>query len=232
MKNFLIKITASIRAIVMRKIKPKDRFFLATRSLKPISTKFGFDRGKPIDRYYIEKFLNVNKGLIKGSCLEIVDNLYTLKYGKDKVSKSDVLDNNFKNKLANIHGDLRKLDIVPDNKYDCLIITHTLGMVDDYEAAIRECLRILRPGGNLLVTLSCFSPVYDKYTMWRFTANAAKYVFSKYFRREKLIVKSYGNVLSSQCFWVGLATEELTKEELDFNDPRFPCIVTVVATKQ
>ena len=32
--------------------------FSISRHIRPISKKWGFDRGLPIDRYYIEKFLN------------------------------------------------------------------------------------------------------------------------------------------------------------------------------
>jgi hypothetical protein len=31
---------------------------------KPISAVFGLDRGTPIDRYYIEKFIDNNKGSV------------------------------------------------------------------------------------------------------------------------------------------------------------------------
>lgn len=33
---------------------------------EPISRKFGFDRGCPIDRYYIDSFLKQNQNLITG----------------------------------------------------------------------------------------------------------------------------------------------------------------------
>lgn len=233
MKRIIIKMLSPIRAIVIKRIKPNDKYFLAVRSLKPLSHKFGYDRGMPIDRYYIEKFLKENRKLIKGRCLEIVDNSYTIKFGGKRVTKSDVLDNNPKNSKANIHADLRDLRVVDDSLYDCLIITHTLGMIDDYEAAIRECHRILRSGGVLLVTVSSFSPVWDlQSSLWRFTVAACKYVFGKYFTKNNLTVKSYGNVLTGQCFWVGMSMEEMTTEELEFNDPHFPCIIAVKAIKE
>ena len=148
------------------------------------------------------------------------------------MTKSDILDNNPKNKLADIHDDLRNLKSIDSNSYDCLIVTQTLGMIDDYESAIRECYRILKPGGVLLVTVSSISPVLDlNYSMWRFTVTSCKYIFSKYFKSGTLDVKSYGNVLSGQCFWVGMAVEELSKKELDFNDPNYPCIIAVKAIK-
>lgn len=231
MKRFLIKIVNPIRAIIMRRIKAKQKYFLATRSLKPISSKFGFDRGKPIDRYYIEKFLEENKDLIKGSCMEVVDNKYTKKFGENKVTKSEVIDNNSRNKQATIYADLRKMSKVRPNSFDCLVITHTFGMIDDYDAALKECFRVLKPGGTLLATVSSFSPTYDiEYNFWRFTVASAKLIFGKHFKN--IDIKSYGNVLSGQCFWVGFAAEELTKKELDYNDPHFPCIITVKAIKE
>ncbi|TIX96711.1 MAG: hypothetical protein E5V18_27200, partial [Mesorhizobium sp.] len=44
----------------------------------PMSRSFGYDRGKPIDRYYIENFLQLNAADIHGRVLEIGDNSYTM----------------------------------------------------------------------------------------------------------------------------------------------------------
>lgn len=231
MKELIIKFIKKIRAFVVRSVNLKRFYFLATRSTNPISRKFGFDRGTPIDRYYIEKFLEQNKHHIKGRCMEVVDNQYTKKFGKNKVTKSDIIDNNPKNKQATIYSDLRKMEKIKSNNFDCLIITHTFGMIDDYDRAIKECYRVLRPDGTLLVTVSSFSPTYDiEHNFWRFTTASAKLAFGKYFKNIK--VKSFGNVLSGQCFWVGLAMEELTKKELNYNDPHFPCIVSIKAIKE
>lgn len=221
-----------LRAILNRTIKPKDYYFLA-RSLNPISNKFGFDRGKPVDRYYIETFLKDSQRHIKGHCLEIHDNKYTLIYGKNEVTKSDVLDIDTNNKFANIYGDLRKLDNIKDNTYDCLLITHTFGMIDDYESAIKECWRILKPSGTLIATVSSIGPIYDiENNFWRFTEASIKYIFKKYFNKNSLYIRSYGNIFSAQAFWVGLSTEELNNQELNYNDPRFSVIIAVRATKK
>uniref|UniRef100_A0A7C4TNP2 Methyltransferase domain-containing protein n=1 Tax=candidate division WWE3 bacterium TaxID=2053526 RepID=A0A7C4TNP2_UNCKA len=237
MKELLIKFLFQIRAVIVRNLLPKSGYFLFSanpkRSLEPISKKFGFDRGTPVDRYYIEKFLEANKGLIEGKCLEIHDNHYTKKYGAEKVTHSDALDVDTDNKAANIIGDLRNLTNVQSNSYDCLIITHTFGVIDEYERAIAECHRILKPGGVLLATVSAMGIAWDvKNSFWRFTVASASYVFSKYFKKDLLEVDSYGNVLSGQAFWVGLGAEELSIEELNHNDKHFPVIVTIKAEKE
>jgi SAM-dependent methyltransferase len=229
------KILSKIRIFLMRKLKPIEKYFLfapQTRSVYPLSDKFGFDRGKPVDRQYIEKFLAANKEHIKGDCLEIDNNYYTKLFGGDRVSKSDVLDVLTTNKEANIYGDLRKLDNVADNAYDCLIITQTFCLIDDYMAAIRECHRILKPGGVILSTNSAISPIFDLENFyWTFSKNAYEYSFARVFGREKVKAGSYGNVLAGQAFWTGMAEQDLKPEELEFNDPKYPLIVTMAAVK-
>ncbi len=224
-----------IRNSFVRLLKPASNYFLfknIQRSIEPISKVYGFDRGKPIDRYYVELFLEENRSHIKGKCLEITDTQYTKRFGGKKVTLADALDIDKNNHNATIYGDLRNLVNVPSNKYDCLIVTQTLVMIDDYEAAIKECKRILKPRGSLLVTMPCLSPVWNiKNHNWRFTKASATYIFSKYFLKRKLKIKTYGNVLAGQAFWVGMSQEDLSRKELEYNDPYFPVIVTIKAIK-
>lgn len=223
------------RAVATRWIKPKRQYFLFSppqKSLQPISSKWGFDRGKPVDRYYIEAFLRENRDCIRGRCLEIHDSHYTQFFGGNRVSRADVLDIDTGNRAANIYGDLRQLPGVASDIYDCLIITHTFGVIDDYRSAIGECYRILKPGGTLLATVAASGPMLDLgCAFWRFTPAGAKYEVGRYFPLEAVRVQSYGNVLSGQCFWVGLSSDELAPNELDYNDPRFPIVVGVRAQK-
>jgi len=230
---FLYNLARFIQRKIMLTIKPKDSYYLApVRELEPISGKYGFDRGNPIDRYYIEKFLENNKHLIKGACLEITDPKYIKKFGEGRVTKADALDINKNNILATIYGDLRNLDMIPDETYDTLIITQTFGMIDDYGKAISECHRILKKGGYILSTMSSMGQVNaHENHYWRWTKDAALYAFNKFFPYSELEVESYGNILAGQCFWVGLSLEEMKKEELDYNDPRYPLIVSIKAKK-
>lgn len=228
LKKHMIKFAQSVRAPLMRIAKPLRGYFLyPAPTLQPLSSKFGFDRGTPVDRYYIEKFLSENAQYISGTCLEIHDTHYVDTYGHDVIRK-DSLDVDPKNTQVSIHADLRSMPHVPSATYDCIVLTHTLGVIDDYEAAIRECKRILKPGGHILATVSAVGVAQHlEYSYWRFTSTSLGYLFKKYFSDVK--VSAFGNVLSGQAFWVGMAAEELSKEQLDAYDSRYQVIVGVVA---
>ena len=61
------------------------------RSTVPVSSVFGLDRGKPIDRYYIEKFLHQNSPSIKGVVMEIGEDVYSKQFGTGKIAKQEIL---------------------------------------------------------------------------------------------------------------------------------------------
>src|SRR3989344_4011776 len=218
---------------ILQKVTKSRWFYFLTKKTYPLSHIYGFDRGVPIDRYYIENFLEKNKKFIKGNCLEILDNSYTAKFGNP--TKSDILDINRDNKKATIHDDLRNLENIKENSYDCIILTQVLQFIDEYEKAIQECKRILKPDGTLLITLPSLSRIYVASGVgndfWRWTPAGARYVFGKYFEKEKLEIRGFGDVLIGTGFWVGMAKHELNKKELDHWDPNFPVLVTIKAQK-
>lgn len=201
--------------------------------MKPISHNYGANRGTPIDRYYIEKFLAENAKDIKGRCLEVESNIYTKKFGPS--AHGDVLDIDKNNRQITIHGDLRDLKNISDDNYDCIILTQVLQFIDDWEAAVRECRRILKPGGTLLATLPALSRIDvragENGDYWRWTKAGTEYIFSKVFAKENITVKSWGNVLTGTGFWIGQSVEEFTQKELNYKDASFPILISVRAIK-
>ncbi|MDP2660390.1 MAG: methyltransferase domain-containing protein, partial [Dehalococcoidia bacterium] len=124
----------------------------ALRRLQPTSRMFGTDRGRCIDRYYIENFLASHAPDIRGLVLEIGDDTYTRRFGGDRVAKSDVLHFQQGNPGATIVADLTCANHIPSESFDCIILTQTLQFIYDVRAALATLSRILKPGGVLLAT--------------------------------------------------------------------------------
>lgn len=230
MIDMVVRIGKKIRAVINRVLVSPEKY-LESRSLKPLSSKYGFDRGTPVDRHFIEGFIAKHSDSIWGHCLEIVDPYYINKYGAKKVTQADVLDI-IPRKTTTIHGDLRSVPVILDNTYDCVVITQTYNVIDDYEAAISESARMLKPGGTLLVTLPTISPCWNlKINLWRFTVTSAKHVFGKYFEDSKLEVEPLGNKDAAIGFWQGYALEDLNPSVMTERDESFPLIIGIKAVK-
>src|SRR5439155_19789445 len=133
-----------------------------------------------------------------------------------------------------IVGDLAAADAVPTGTFDCFILTQTLQYIYDLEAAVAHAHRILSPGGTLLCTVPVVSRI-DRLQLasecWRLTPAACSRLFGGEFGQDSVVVRGRGNLLASVAFLVGMAAEELSTRKLRQDDPFFPVLVTVRATK-
>ena len=206
------------------------------RRVDPISRQFGLDRGRPIDRYYIEQFLNNHRRQVRGRCLEVEDDTYIRQFGGNAVTGSDVLHIQAGNPHATIVGNLESGQNIPTGIFDCIILTQTLQFIHDVRQAIQHAHNALRSGGTLLATVSGISQI-SRYDMdrwgehWRFTDLAARRLFADVFGGGQVQVRTYGNVLAAVAMLQGLSADEITREELDHHDPDYQIIVAVCAQK-
>lgn len=203
------------------------------RRLEPYSRAFGYDRGLPVDRVYVEQFLAENSFLIRGRVLEVGDAAYTRRFGGANVSRADVLNVHEGHPETTFVGDLADGANLPSETFDCIVLTQTLHLVYDLQAAVRTLHRALRPGGTLLATFPGISPLsQDEWSAtwyWSLTPMSAARLFEDAFGQENVEVSSHGNVLSSVAFLLGLAAEELRPAELASADAQYPMLVTVRA---
>lgn len=217
---------------------PERVRFGGLRRLTPLSRDFGWDRGGlPVDRYYIERFLTENAADITGRVLEIRDDAYTRKFGGDRVTRSDVLHPLPGNPNATLVADLADPRALPDDAFDCIILTQVLPFIFDLKAAVGTLHRILRPGGVVLATLPGISQIvrldmeaWGDY--WRFTSSSARSLFEQTFPSSTVEVETHGNVLVATAFLYGLSSDELSTEELNHADPDYQVLVTVRAVKE
>ena len=203
---------------------------------EPVSRTFGFERGKPVDRWYIERFLAEHAADVRGRVLEVAESTYTGWYGGDDVTTSDVLYAAEGNPDATVVGDLTTGAGIPEAAFDCFICTQTLQFIYDVRAAVAGDRRLLRPGGVLLATVPGISQISredmrDWGDWWRFTARSARGSSGRSTASEHVEVSQHGNVRAAAAFLYGLAAEDLDPSALAAVDPDFHLLMTVRAVR-
>src|SRR5215208_965701 len=98
------------------------------RRTAPVSRNFGWDRGRPVDRWYIERFLERTAADIRGTVLEFGDDAYARRFGRE-LARVDVADVNPANEQAALTADLNSPGALPEATYDCIICTQVLLLV-------------------------------------------------------------------------------------------------------
>ncbi|MFQ6538462.1 MULTISPECIES: methyltransferase domain-containing protein [Aphanothece] len=194
--------------------------------MKPASDRWGFDRGMPVDRHYIEHFLHKHHKAISGVCLEVLNSDYTHHFGGDQVTQADVLDINAENPRATIIGDITDPSTLKHDHYDCFILTQTLQVVVDSEALLRNAFAAMKPGGVILITTSfvcSYSP--HPIDLWRFTDASLRILIERATGTIPSDLQCFGNLVATIAFLKGLAACELSSAELDHFDKRYPIII-------
>ena len=202
---------------------------------EPVSWNYGFSRGAPIDRFYIERFLKRHRARIRGRVLEVEERTYTNQFGGKKVTHSDVLHVSPDHPCATVVADLTDAPQIPSNHYDCVVLTQTLQYIYDTRAVLRTVYRILRAGGTLLSTFPGLSrtsdPLWSASWYWNFTSRSAKRLFSEVFGPRKVEVEGFGNLLVATAFLHGLVQADLSDEDFVYNDDGYEITIGVCARK-
>ncbi len=226
------------RAFLRRAYRDRYPLINAISSMydEPISEQFGTERGEPIDRYYVDKFLSNNSNYIQGDVLEIEDNTYTNKFSGGNVKNSFVMDVSSTADNVTFCANLETGDGIRNNIADCFILTQTLMYIFDLKTAAKNIGRLLKKNGVALITCSGLSQnsrrCMDNYGCY---FNFNKDVFVRMFEDEKNLevidVGSYGNVKTVSAHINGLCCEDLSERAFEHNDKYYPLIVYAVVKK-
>ena len=223
-----------LQKLIQRRQKPGKLGVEITT--EPISYTFGFDRGLPIDRYYIEEFLKENSHYIQGTVLEVADRGYTIKFGDKNIIESYTMHVDEVGDDKSIIANLGTGEGVIDNYIDCFIQTQTLNDIFELREAARNTVRFLKPGGIALVTVPGIMKI-GKYDMdnwgyyWNFTTASLKKLFEECEDVASVEVKAYGNMKTVIAELYGLSTEEMSKEDLEYGDREYQQVITAVVKK-
>jgi GT2 family glycosyltransferase/SAM-dependent methyltransferase len=202
---------------------------------RPISLDFGWDRGRPIDRYYVENFLARQASDIAGRVLEVGDDAYSRTYGGAKISRQDVLHVESGNPKATLIGDLTDPGVLPPEAFDCIVLTQTLHFIFDLPEAVTRLHAALKPGGVLLLTTPGISQIdrgqwRDRW-YWSLTALSLRRLFEASFSAESLSIEAHGNVFAAIAYLTGAVCEDVDRAKLDVQDAAYPVIITMRAQK-
>ncbi len=205
-------------------------------ALVPASRVFGFDRGKPIDRYYIERFLGRHAKLIQDSVLEVGGLDYTSMFAPHALGSAGILDFRGAPTPITVVADLANPDECPAEIADCFICTHTFNFIFDVDAAARSAWKLLKPGGTLLATVAAITQIsrYDSDRWgdyWRFTPDSVRRIFQPVFGND-LEIAGFGNLAAAIALLRGEAVEDLADASvLDGADPDYPVVIGLRARK-
>jgi SAM-dependent methyltransferase len=218
--------TAGLRRLIRGFERPR---WGNLRRTSPFSSNFGFERGTPVDRYYLHRFLDAHRALIAGHVLEVQADSYTRRYGHDlaRVDTFDIV-GDFD---PTYRCDLARADrVIPTAAYDCVLLPNTLQHVRDLDAALRQLWRILRPGGAILASCAGLLPLTgDVADYWRLSPDGWQTTLQAAWPSAGLVIQGHGNCLATLAAQLGLALEELTDAELNVHDARFPVLTTILA---
>ncbi|MFK4809722.1 glycosyltransferase [Devosia sp. ZW T5_3] len=200
-----------------------------------VSTEFGYDRGKPLDRHYVEDFLARHAQLIHGHVLEIGDTAYTVQFGGDRVVSAEAFHRFAGQPGVTYVGDISGVHNLPDNTFDCMVLTQTLHLIFDMPAAIATIWKALKPGGSVLVTVPWISSIdkgeWNATWYWAISPAGLRKLLETRFAASDIAVNAYGNVLAASAFLYGYAEHEVRPQDLDVDDPLCPVIVAASARK-
>jgi SAM-dependent methyltransferase len=202
----------------------------------PVHRRYGLHVGRPVDRFYIERFLERRSGDIRGDVLEVLDDTYTRRFGGERVTRADVVDLDPGNAKATIRADLETGDGVPAAAFDCFVLTQTISITYDFRGALDTAVAALRPGGVLLLTVPGIShqaePDGELYAdHWRFTWRAIARLLGERFGAENVTVGAEGTVAACAAFLYGIPAAEVDAGLLDPHDPDYEMVIWARAVK-
>jgi SAM-dependent methyltransferase len=207
---------------------------LQFRRLKPLGDGRS-DNLSPIRSYWYN-YLEQHRADIRGQALEI-GNTETIRFfGGDQLTRSDALDLSASGPEVRVVADLSRADHVPGNQYDCFVNQFTTAVVYDVEAMLYHSIRLLKPGGVLLINFWCLDFYLYRglimesglplYMYWWFTPiQVVNLLRGMGLAAADFHVEVFGNLLTRMAFLMNLDARELTRQELDVNDPGQPLLI-------
>jgi SAM-dependent methyltransferase len=192
--------------------------------------------GTQVVRYYWNRFLEERQLDIRGRALEIGVTGTVRHFGGDRLTSAEAIDVAPSDPSVTIVADLTKADHVPSDQFDCFVNQFTIHIIYDFREALYHSIRLLKPGGVLLINFPCRSgyPVngiplgsgHSAHVYWWFTPCLVEAVCAELgIDDAHRQLRTYGNFFALAAYMAGIPSEELTTQELKTVDPDFPLLI-------
>jgi SAM-dependent methyltransferase len=213
---------------------------LQFRRLRPFGN--GRSSGTSVIRYYWAQFLEKYRLDIRGRGLEVGETTTLRAFGGQALTQADAIDLSAHSSEVKVVADLARADHVPDGIYDCFVNQFTTAVIYDVEAALYHAIRVLKPGGVLLINFWCLDFYLYRgldmgtggplYMYWWFTpVQIENMLRGLALTGADYTLEVYGNLLTRMAFLLNLPAKELTPQELDYADPGQPLLICVRVVK-
>jgi SAM-dependent methyltransferase len=219
----------ALRAPILRQLTA-----LRFRRLQPMFD--GRPVGTAIVRWYWNDFLERHRGDVRGDALEVGTTSTIRAYGGDRLRSADAIDLAAHTPDVTLVADLSRADNLPGERYDCFVLQFTMHVIADVEAALYHAVRMLKPGGVLLVNFSCVDAQFPNgldmgtgapmWVHWCFTPLQVHNLV----RGVGLLASDYmleidGNLFARIAYQLNMPAESLTEGELTHHDPAWPVLI-------
>jgi SAM-dependent methyltransferase len=145
-----------------------------------------------------------------------------------------VVDIDADNRSATIIGDLCDPATLAPESFDCVILTQTLHLIPDRDAALASAWQSVRPGGALILTAPSIVRV-DTETpetdCVRFTPVGLRAWLEQGCPSAEIHVEGAGNLVTAVAALLGLAEEDVPEANIVKADPNYPVVVGAIARK-
>lgn len=202
--------------------------------LEPISDVYGSERGTPVDRVFLRRFVEQQQAIIAGDVLEMERPEWTGMVDRSRIGNLELLDRNPENPAATLIADLCADDPFGRRTFDCELVLQTLQYLPDVPKALSNLFGALRPGGTLLLSV----PVISRLDymcgvdgdLVRYTPSGLDRLLQRELAGAEIETFGFGNLPVAIGFLEGRCAEELQHALLRY-DHRFPIISCAVIHK-
>lgn len=203
--------------------------YLHRNGILPLSRNFGVERGTPVGRYYIDKFIVSNCNTVSGDFLEFGAVARYKKYFNKHISYDTI--SIFDEEGITYVADIHNISELPDKKFDCIVCTQVFEHLKSPETAALSLYYLLKEKGVLLFTAPFINNVHGCPSDYRrFTVEGCRFILeSAGFNIE--YIDFGGNCMVSTGSLLGMVVEDFSSEDLSFKDEIYPYNILIRASK-